>query len=57
MNYVAYMDGQHKYMFDEKNLIFLLESKGFKNIRLREFDPDLDVKERDNISIYAEGQK
>jgi hypothetical protein len=51
------MDGHHKYMFDDSNLVFILKSKGFKNVRLREFDPDLDVKERDPISIYAEGQK
>jgi len=57
VNYIAYMDGHHKYMFDEKNLMFILESKGFKNVRLRAFDPDLDVKERDPISLYAEGQK
>ena len=39
VNYIAYMDGQHRYMFDEENLIFILQSKGFRNVRLREFTP------------------
>jgi hypothetical protein len=54
---MAYMDGQHKYMFDEENLIFILKSKGFRNVKLRQFDPTLDLKERDYESIYAEGEK
>lgn len=57
VNYTAYMEGYHKYMFDEQNLILILESKGFRNVRLRNFDPSLDVKERDFESIYAEAQK
>lgn len=57
VNYIAYMDGHHKYMFDEQNLIVILENKGFRNVRLRNFDPSLDLKERDFESIYAEAQK
>jgi predicted SAM-dependent methyltransferase len=57
VNYVAYMDEDHKYMFDEENLVYLLERRGFKNVRMRNFDPELDLKERDCISIYAEGFK
>jgi hypothetical protein len=51
------MDGEHKYMFDEESLLFILGSKGFKNVRLREFDPALDLRERDFESIYAEADK
>ena len=47
----------HKYLYDEENLVLILESKGFKNVRLRNFDPSLDLKERDFESIYAEAQK
>jgi len=47
----------HKYLYDEEKLIFILESKGFRNVRLRNFDPSLDLKERDFESIYAEAQK
>ena len=57
VNYTAYMDGHHKYMFDEQNLIVILENKSFRNVRLRNFDPSLDLKERDFESIYAEAQK
>ncbi|MDQ7787603.1 MAG: methyltransferase domain-containing protein [Thermodesulfovibrionales bacterium] len=57
VNYTAYMDGHHKYMFDEENLLYILKSKGFRNVRLRQFDPKLDLKARDFESIYAEAEK
>ncbi|MGA8088997.1 MAG: methyltransferase domain-containing protein [Terracidiphilus sp.] len=57
VNYVAYMDGQHKYMFDEENLVYILRQKGFKDARLRSFDKSLDREARDHESIYAEGYK
>ncbi len=57
VNYMAYMDGLHKYMFDEENLIHILKSKGMKNVRLREFDSTLDREDRDFESIYAEAEK
>ena len=57
VNYTAYMDGHHKYMFDEENLIHILRTKGFRNVRLRAFDPLLDMKERDFESLYAEAEK
>ena len=57
LNYTAYMDGDHKYMFDENNLIHILESRGMKNVRLREFDPSIDLPERDFESIYATAVK
>lgn len=62
VNYVAYMGGygngeHHKYMFDEENLVAVLEKKGFKKVRLRGFDDTLDKQERNFDSIYAEAQK
>ena len=57
VNYTAYMDDNHKYMFDEENLIYILKSKGMRNVRLREFNPSLDLKVRDFESIYAEAEK
>ena len=53
INYMAYMDGHHKYMFDEENLIQILKIKGFKNVKPRNYDPELDRLERDFESIYA----
>ena len=55
VNYMAYMDGLHRYMFDEENLLIILSNAGFKSIRLREFDPSLDIEKRRHESIYAEG--
>jgi predicted SAM-dependent methyltransferase len=56
-NYVAYMDGGHKYMFDEENLVYILKLNGLRNARLRSFDAGLDMPERDHESIYAEAEK
>tara|TARA_A100000164_G_scaffold359497_1_gene372215 strand:- start:285 stop:932 length:648 start_codon:yes stop_codon:yes gene_type:complete len=53
LNYVAYMLNEHKYMFDEQNLINTLTKAGFLNARLRKFDDSLDLIERDKESIYA----
>ena len=57
VNYMAYMDGHHNYMFDEENLLFILKAKGFKDVKLRQFDPCMDNKERDFESIYAQAKK
>ncbi|MBL7032481.1 MAG: methyltransferase domain-containing protein [Nitrospira sp.] len=57
VNYTAYMDGHHKYMFDEENLVYILKATGMKNVHLREFDPLLDLKVRDFESIYAIAEK
>jgi len=57
VNYIAYMDGHHKYMFDDENLLYMLQAKGFTGCRLRTFDPTLDLQGRDFESIYAEAEK
>jgi predicted SAM-dependent methyltransferase len=57
VNYIAYMNEDHKYMFDEENLLYLLQNRGFKQVRIREFDPAVDLKDRECESIYAEGCK
>lgn len=53
LNYIAYMDGQHNYMFDEENLINTLKKAPFSSVYLRNFDETLDLKSRDYESIYA----
>lgn len=53
LNYIAYMDGQHNYLFDEENLVNTLKKGGFEDVNLRDFDPDIDIPERDHQSIYA----
>ncbi len=57
VNYIAYMDGHHRHMFDEKNLVKVLEDAGFKGVHLRDFDSSLDMPERSYESIYVEGFK
>lgn len=57
VNYIAYMDGYHRYMFDEDNLLSMLENAGFRDVMLRGFDGILDIKQRDEVSIYAQAFK
>jgi len=53
VNYIAYNDGDHKYMFDEENLLKILQQSGFQKVSPRPFDPKLDLSYRDFESIYA----
>jgi predicted SAM-dependent methyltransferase len=57
VNYIFYMDGHHRYMFDEESILIILTDIGFNNVRLRDFEPNLDKEERKYQSIYAEGIK
>jgi predicted SAM-dependent methyltransferase len=57
LNYIAYMDGHHRYMFDQENLLRVLAEAGFSDVRGREFDPTIDLTERKYESIYAIGIK
>ena len=57
LNYMAYMDGHHRYMFDEENIIAILGKAGFRDSRLRPFEVELDMRERDFQSIYVQAEK
>ena len=57
VNFIAYMGGDHKHMFDEENLIVVLAEAGFRNVRLRDYEPPLDLAVRRHESIYAMGVK
>ena len=57
LNYMAYMGDEHKYLFDKENLINTLTKAGFSNVKLRNFDEELDMLDRDNESIYAIANK
>jgi predicted SAM-dependent methyltransferase len=57
LNYIAYMAGHHRYMFDAANLVAVLQRAGFDSVRQREFDPAIDLQARDFESIYAIGVK
>jgi len=57
LNYLFYMGGQHKFMFDEESLIFHLTRVGFKNVKASIFHPQIDIESRKYNSIYVEGEK
>jgi predicted SAM-dependent methyltransferase len=57
INYIAYMNGHHRHMFDIDELIELLKISGFLNIRQRQYDPLIDLAARKYESIYAIGYK
>ena len=57
VNYIAYMNGQLSYLFDEENIVNTLKKAGFLDVKLREFDPNIDMVERDYESIYAIAKK
>ena len=56
VNYMAYLGGEHMYLYDEENLVNILRQTGF-NANLREFDPKLDSRSREHDSIFAVGVK
>jgi predicted SAM-dependent methyltransferase len=57
INYVAYMGGEHKYMFDQENLLYILAAAGFIEVSTRAMDALIDRPERDYESLYAQGFK
>jgi len=57
INYIAYMGGIHKYMFDEENLLAILRRAGFKGVQLRGYMQGMDIREREFESVYALGVK
>ena len=57
VNYVAYMGGEHRYMFDESNLKSLLENSGFVDVSLRDCKFELDDDERQVDSLYMKARK
>lgn len=57
INYIAYMGGHHRHMFDQENLVQLLRVNGFREVSSRCFYDGLDLQARDFQSIYVEGKK
>lgn len=53
INYIAYSNSCHKYLFDSVNLLAHFRSAGFAAPRSRLFDSSLDIQDRDFESIYA----
>ena len=57
LNYIFYMDGHHKFMFDSENLAFHCGAAGFVGCSPRPFDPSLDMAGRDYESLYMSCRK
>jgi predicted SAM-dependent methyltransferase len=53
INFMAYMGGEHKYLFDEENLLAVLKQGGFNDVKLSSFDGSIDLSSREKESIYA----
>lgn len=57
VNYIFYMNGHHRHMFDSESILSVLSEGGFSQVRLRNFDSSLDQQPRQYESIYAESLK
>lgn len=57
VNFIAYMGGEHKHLFDEENVLHVLLEAGFRDVRIREFDAEIDLHVRHHESIYATAAK
>jgi SAM-dependent methyltransferase len=57
VNYIAYLNGDHTFMFDEENIIKILKKCKFRNVDFRAFDPIIDHIERDFESMYVKATK
>ena len=44
-------------MFDRENLPAILKGVGFKAVKERSFDPEMDLEKRDYESIYFDAEK
>ena len=57
VNYIAYMGGEHKIMFDEENIVAILRLSGFSNIQISKFDSSYDDPTRKPDSMYVIAKK
>lgn len=57
INYIAYLKDDHKFMFDDENIINILKMTGFKNVEFRDPNFEIDKVERDFESLYVKCQK
>ena len=53
LNYIAYMRGHHKQLFDIEYLTNALQYAGFNDIQVSDYDPSLDIDDRSSESIYV----
>lgn len=52
INYMVYLNGQHKYCFDLENMFNFLSDAGFNEINERCYDPNYDSPNRKDESLF-----
>ena len=57
VNYIAYMNQEHKILFDKEFILNYLTQNGFNEAKEREFDPLIDWPNRHYESLYCIGYK
>jgi predicted SAM-dependent methyltransferase len=57
INYIAYMDEEHRYLFDEENLVNIFLISGYTDSSLSEYDHTIDPEDRRYESIYCVARK
>ena len=57
VNYCAYMGGEHRYLFDEENILQLLIVSGFEQVQVDKFNSDYDEYLRSFDSLYVIAKK
>lgn len=57
LNYIFYMNGEHRFMYNFDSLAFHLRANGFTDVRKRTFDPTLDDAGRLQESLYVSCSK
>ena len=57
LNYIAYLNGDHTFMFDEENIINILKMCDFNSVDFRDFDDEIDHPDRDFESMYVQATK
>jgi predicted SAM-dependent methyltransferase len=57
VNYIAYMNEEHKYLFDEENLVNIFLITGYSKSELSQFDIEIDPEDRRFESIYCIASK
>lgn len=57
VNYIAYLGGEHQFMFDQESLVNIFIKCGFASASPRQYGHELDRLERDFQSIYCIANK
>ena len=57
INYIAYLKDDHKFMFDDENIIQILKMIGFKQVKFRDPNFKIDKIEKDFESLYVKCNK